>query len=61
MTAQYLIARFREPSTWAAISTLMVAFGLRPELINEIQGIGIAVATLAAILLPERNQTKPET
>lgn len=48
-----ILARLREPSTWAGLSVLGVVFGLPPgtvELAGQVVG---GLAGLAAIFLPE--------
>lgn len=49
----YLLQRFKEPSTWAAIAGLLAAFGLKPELTHAVEGVGVLVAGTVAVLLPE--------
>lgn len=53
MKALRILARLREPSTWAGIAALGLVFGLPPgtvELVGQVIG---GAAGLAAILLPE--------
>jgi len=53
---QYLIARFKEPSTYAGLAAILTAFGvgLAPEYWEAISSVGVGLAGLAAILLRER-------
>ena len=54
----FLLARMREPSTWAAIAALLVAFHapLAQGVTENITTIGTAIAGLLGVLLGE--QTK---
>lgn len=45
-----LLTRFKEPSTWAALAALSVAFGVRPETANAVVGAVGAVADVAGAL-----------
>ncbi len=61
---QSLIARFKEPSTYAGLGVLLMAFGVRLEdaLWNAIVQVGIAGASLAAIVMAEKgNKERPKT
>lgn len=51
----YLIARLKEPSTWAGLAAVLVAFGLTipPDLIGALIPVATALAGLAAVLLKE--------
>jgi hypothetical protein len=51
----YLLARLREPSTYAGLGGLFAAFGLHPnaEVIGAIVNAAVAAAGLAAVLIPE--------
>ena len=53
---QVLIARLKEPSTWAGLGVILGLFGihLAPEKLTAIIGVATAVAALLAIFLPER-------
>lgn len=50
-----IIARLKEPSTYAAFFTALAALGLSldPGIIQAITAAGAGVAGLAAVLLPE--------
>jgi hypothetical protein len=52
----FLIARLREPSTWAAAAGLLagVHVGIDPGLWQHVADAGIAVAALLGFLLPEK-------
>lgn len=52
--AAYLVRKFREPSTWAGIAAVAVAFGLPPGTIDAVGQIVGGVAGLAAVMLNER-------
>lgn len=52
-----LLARLREPSTWAGISALGLIFGLPPGTVDLAGQVIGGVAGLAAIMLGE---AKPE-
>jgi hypothetical protein len=51
----YLLARLKEPSTYAGLGTLVAAAGLHPsqELLVSIVNAAVALAGLLAMLLPE--------
>lgn len=52
----YIVAKLREPSTWAGVAGLAAAVGwtLPAEYYAHITQAGIALASIAAILLNER-------
>lgn len=52
---KYLLARLREPSTWAAFAGLAVVVGLTAEQWQAVATAGAAVAGLIAVLLPDTN------
>lgn len=61
---RYLIARLREPSTWAAVSALLMAFGV----VSKEQGDALAtsgpvvagaVAGVIAVFLADPSGPKP--
>lgn len=56
---RYLVARLREPSTWAGIAALLAALGVTvdPRVFEGVQGLVTALAGLLAVLLPERDRT----
>ena len=51
----YILARLKEPSTWAAIATVAVGLGITIEadLLQAICTAGAAVAAVVAILVKE--------
>jgi phage shock protein PspC (stress-responsive transcriptional regulator) len=53
-----LIQRLKEPSTWAGIAGLAVLFGVDPVKINAITTAAVAVASSAAIIMPESKPAK---
>ena len=55
----FLLARLREPSTWAAIAALLVAFHgpLAQGVTENITTIGTAIAGLLGILLGEQTSS----
>jgi hypothetical protein len=50
--------RFKQPSTWAAISALGVLFGLPPGTVDLAVQIGVGVAGLAGVVLEEKGGAK---
>lgn len=48
--------RLKEPSTWAGFGILATILGVPPGTFELIQQIGLGVAGLAAIALPEAAQ-----
>lgn len=48
----YLAARLKEASTWAGIAPLLLAFGVPAGTVPVVVQIGMAVAGVAAILIP---------
>jgi hypothetical protein len=52
----YLLARLREPSTYAGLGALLAAFGLHPSAaaLGAIVNAAVALAGLAAVLIPEQ-------
>lgn len=51
----YVIERFKEPSTWNAIGMAMIAFGINDTLSRTVEGFGILLTVVAGMLLPEGN------
>ena len=51
----FLLSRLLEPSTWAGLTGLAVALGTSPDVMHEVAQAGAALASLAAMALPERN------
>lgn len=49
-----ILARLREPSTWAGLSAVGLLFGLPPGTVDAVGQIVGGVAALAAIALPEK-------
>ncbi|SMC29371.1 hypothetical protein SAMN02745857_03791 [Andreprevotia lacus DSM 23236] len=47
------LARFREPSTWAAIAALGAVVHANPDTLTHISTAGPAVAALLGVFLPE--------
>ena len=47
----YLIERFKEPSSWAGISAVALAFGVSAGEVNVIVQAGAALAGLASFFL----------
>lgn len=50
---QFLLARMREPSTWAGIAAAATALHVAPEHTTTMLQLGPVVAGLAACFLPE--------
>jgi hypothetical protein len=52
----YILARLKEPSTYAGLAAILSAFGigLAPEYWEAIASIGVGAAGLAAVVLAER-------
>ncbi len=50
----WVMARFKEPSTWAGLAGLSLALGISTELWTGISGAGAAIAGLMAILLKDK-------
>lgn len=55
MLKLYVVNRAREASTWRGIVMLLTAVGLKitPEMADAIISVGIAVAGLVGMLLPD--------
>lgn len=53
----WLLARLKEPSTYAGLSGLALAFGVSTELYTAASTAVAAVAGLVAVLLADRNGT----
>lgn len=53
----YIIARLREPSTYAGLAALLAAFGvsIAPEKMTAVVSLVTALAGVAAVFLPDRN------
>jgi len=50
----YIVTRLKEPSTFAGLSGLALAFGISTDLYNAVAGAVAAVAGLLAIVLADR-------
>jgi hypothetical protein len=52
----FVLARLREPSTYAGLGAILAAAGLHPSqaLLSSAINAAVALAGLAAVLLPER-------
>ena len=55
MLKLYVVNRAKEASTWRGVIMLLTAVGLNisPEMADAIIGVGIAVAGLVGMLLPD--------
>ena len=55
MLKLYVVNRAKEASTWRGVIMLLTALGLNisPEMADAIIGVGIAVAGLVGMLLPD--------
>jgi len=53
---QTILARLREPSSWAGIAALIGIFGIKiaPEQLQAVIALGSAAAGAAAVFMPER-------
>ena len=53
---QYLIDRFKEPSTYAGLTALLAAFGvnLDPGLLQAVFAVATALAGLASVFVKEK-------
>lgn len=47
------VQRSKEPSTWAGLAALGVLLGGDPEKADAVQQVGVALAGLLAVFLPE--------
>lgn len=58
MDKRYLIERFKEPSTWRGIILLLTACGVpfAPGQAEQIIAVGMAIAGLLAMILPDKMQ-----
>ncbi len=56
----FLLSRLREPSTYAGLGAMLAAVGLHPTqaLLGSAVNVAVALAGLAAVLLPEAKATK---
>jgi hypothetical protein len=53
-----ILNRFKQPSTWAAISALGVLFGLPPGTVDLAVQVAVGVAGLAGVALDEKGPSK---
>jgi len=51
--AAFVVARLKEPSTWAGFTPILLALGVPSGTMPVIAQIGIAVAGALAVILPE--------
>lgn len=53
---KWALQRFKEPSSWAGFSALLVSVGvtLKPEQAQSLISLGCALAGFLAVMLPER-------
>jgi hypothetical protein len=60
MGMRYILARFKEASTWAGISALLTVAGvtLEPQFAAAIVTVGTTLAGLALALLPDGSTGK---
>jgi hypothetical protein len=58
----YLVARLKEPSTYAGLGALLAAAGLHPsqEILGAAVNATMALAGFAAVLLPEGSASQPQ-
>ncbi len=57
----FLLSRLREPSTYAGLGAMLAAVGLHPSaaMLGSAVNVAVAVAGLAAVVLPEaKGETK---
>jgi ATP-dependent Zn protease len=56
---QFLVARLKEPSTYAGLGALLAAAGvhLHPDVLSAATSAAMALAGLAAVLIPERSSS----
>lgn len=50
----WIIARIKEPSTWAGLSALGLAIGLTIEQWSAVSSIGVAIGSALAVFLSEK-------
>ncbi len=52
---RFIVDRAKEPSSYAGLATMLTAAGIgySPELFNAAVAVAVALAGLAAVLLPE--------
>lgn len=56
MTMQYILARLREPSTYAGLAAVLAAFGLSLDagLVQSIALLGTGLAGVLAAFMPDK-------
>jgi hypothetical protein len=54
----FLVARLREPSTYAGLGAILAAAGLHPSaaVLGSAVNAAVALAGLAAVLMPEKGR-----
>ncbi|WP_028451241.1 hypothetical protein [Chitinilyticum aquatile] len=57
---QFLLARLREPSTWAGAAAAGVAFGMSGDKANALINLGPVVAGVVACFLPDPSSPSQE-
>jgi hypothetical protein len=50
----YVVTRLKEPSTFAGLSGLALAFGVSTDLYNAVAAVVAAVAGLVAVILADK-------
>lgn len=50
----YLLNRMREPSTWAGVSVIAVAVGIKPGIMDAVAQVCMGLAAGAAIMFPDK-------
>jgi len=53
----FLLARLKEPSSYAGLGAILAAFGLHPSgaVLSSFVNTAMALAGLAAVLIPEKS------
>jgi ABC-type uncharacterized transport system involved in gliding motility auxiliary subunit len=56
MNMEYIIARLKEPSTYAGLAALLAAFGVSidPGMLQAVVAVATAIAGLASIFVAEK-------
>lgn len=52
----WIIERLKEPSTWAGFAGLAAAVGISTPLYTGISAVGVAIASLVAVLVSEKSE-----
>lgn len=50
----FIISRFKEPSTWAGLSAIALALGMNPEHIGAVSQVGVSVFGAVAVFMGEK-------